>query len=141
MLCAIIISVLICVWLTVRGLFLSLSDSVYIWGHEHDEARGGKRWHEMSLKVANEASIGLSGELDILPPGLKRYQCSLCDYSNDRLFNFQRHMRRHTGEMFVCELCGVRYNCKYMMTKHKRKEHPQHVDSSAPELGAANSHV
>ena len=65
MLCAIIISVLICVWLTVRGLFLSLSDSVYIWGHEHDEARGGKRWHEMSLKVANEASIGLSGELDL----------------------------------------------------------------------------
>lgn len=139
--CAVIISVLISMslfvsmWLAVRGLFLSLSDSVCILGHEH-EARGGKWWHEMSFKVASEGSFGLSGELDILPQGLKRYQCSLCDYSNDRLFNFQRHMRRHTGEMFVCDLCGARYNCKYMLTKHKRKEHShlsQHVDAATPE--------
>lgn len=80
----------------------------------------------MNLGFTSKGSKNSQSEgHDFFRPKLKHYQCNQCDYSNNRLFNFTRHMRRHTGEMFECELCGVRYNCKYMMTKHNRNVHPQ----------------
>lgn len=32
-------------------------------------------------------------------------------------------MRRHTGELFQCDICGLQYNCKYVLQKHKECKH------------------
>lgn len=53
----------------------------------------------------------------------KVYTCSICNYSAPRMDNYKRHMRRHTGQMFECDVCGVRYNCKYGLQKHKEAKH------------------
>lgn len=53
----------------------------------------------------------------------KKYHCSSCGYSVDRLDNYKRHMRRHTGEMFQCDSCGLQYNSKYRLQKHIEQKH------------------
>lgn len=32
-------------------------------------------------------------------------------------------MRLHTGNLFQCDLCGLKYNTKYMLQFHKEKKH------------------
>ena len=53
----------------------------------------------------------------------KKYTCSMCGYSVSRLDNFKRHMRRHTGQMHQCDVCGAQFVCKYGMQKHKEQKH------------------
>ncbi|KAK7481242.1 hypothetical protein BaRGS_00027502 [Batillaria attramentaria] len=53
----------------------------------------------------------------------KIFKCALCGYSNSRFFNYKRHMRCHTGDMFQCDLCGLQYTCKYRLQKHKELKH------------------
>ena len=53
----------------------------------------------------------------------KKYTCSMCGYSVSRLDNYKRHMRRHTGQMHQCDVCGAQFVCKYGMQKHKEQKH------------------
>lgn len=59
----------------------------------------------------------------------KRYTCTICDYSVPRLDNFKRHMRRHTGQMHQCDICGAQFVCRYGMQKHKEQKHSVGFDS------------
>lgn len=53
----------------------------------------------------------------------KTFFCSHCRYSSTRLDNYKRHMRRHTGQLFQCEICHVQFNCRYYLQKHKLNKH------------------
>lgn len=55
--------------------------------------------------------------------GIKTYTCHICKYSTTYLTNYKRHMRRHTGQLFRCEVCGVQYNCRYYLQKHILRNH------------------
>ncbi|KAL8586388.1 hypothetical protein ACOMHN_023003 [Nucella lapillus] len=62
---------------------------------------------------------------------IKTYTCHICKYSSTYLTNFKRHMRRHTGQLFRCEVCGVQYNCRYYLQKHILRNHGSHQQSPA----------
>lgn len=53
----------------------------------------------------------------------KAFSCHLCRYSVDRADSLSRHMKLHTGDLYVCGECGTRYNSKYNLKKHQQKKH------------------
>lgn len=56
--------------------------------------------------------------------GQKRtIKCSICDKVLSRLDSYKRHMRCHTGHLFECHICGLKYNSKYMLRLHKETKH------------------
>jgi hypothetical protein len=38
--------------------------------------------------------------------GKKWFKCTLCAYSNNRFFNFNRHFESHLGVKEQCDICG-----------------------------------
>ena len=54
------------------------------------------------------------------PLGRKKYnyKCQLCDYTNNRVFNFKRHLRRHSDIASQCDICGGYFR---WLDKHKKK--------------------
>ena len=67
---------------------------------------------------------------------IKTYTCQICKYSTTYLTNYKRHMRRHTGQLFRCDVCGVQYNCRYYLQKHILRNHGSQPPA-APEAGAS----
>ena len=53
-----------------------------------------------------------------LPPPKGGYRCELCDYRTNRLSNFKRHQRCHTGDFFRCYLCPRRFSEKLKLSYH-----------------------
>lgn len=51
------------------------------------------------------------------------YTCGYCHHSFARIDNYKRHMRCHTGQLFKCDMCELRYNTKYRLQKHKESKH------------------
>lgn len=52
-----------------------------------------------------------------------RYACDVCIYFTNRIDNYRRHMRKHTGEMFQCDVCGIQSSCRHYLQKHKQQKH------------------
>ena len=86
---------------------------------------------------SKESAVG-TGAMEI-----KNYTCSVCKYTTTYLTNYKRHMRRHTGQLFRCEVCGVQYNCRYYLQKHILRNHgsPAERDGSytSQSLNSTNS--
>ena len=43
-------------------------------------------------------------------------------------------MRKHTGEMFPCDLCNWKGTCRWKLQKHKEKKHGLVIDVSSSTL-------
>ena len=61
----------------------------------------------------------------------KKYECAICGFATDRLFNFKRHINVHNDnatakqKKFVCTHCGKQFETISGLTRHSRKIHTQ----------------
>lgn len=78
----------------------------------------------------------MSGNMLTNSLGQKTFTCPICKYSSTYSTNFKRHMRRHTGQLFRCEACGLAYNCRYYLQKHILRMHGSDQPVSDREYGS-----
>lgn len=102
---------------TQERLFVFLSDLVW---EDEQNVRHKNKWYPHPSAQNDSANIVGSQTSDV---HLKKFTCNVCNYSVNRLDNYKRHMRRHTGQMFTCGVCGVLYNCRYGLQKHIKQKH------------------
>ncbi|XP_045078719.1 zinc finger protein 2 homolog isoform X2 [Coregonus clupeaformis] len=53
----------------------------------------------------------------------KRYTCEICGKTETKKARMTSHMRRHTGMPFNCDICGEKFQCQKLLTRHKRSNH------------------
>ena len=93
------------------GCFHLLSDM--FWSLDTSSLRHGLLLKKIKTNYSRQNGQGLP----------KAHVCHLCAFSTIYLTNFKRHMRRHTGQLFGCKFCGMKYNCRYYLHKHTLKNH------------------
>lgn len=54
---------------------------------------------------------------------VRTHSCPVCGLQISHRKNVRRHMRKHTGEMFFCELCDWKGTCRWKMQKHRERKH------------------
>ena len=48
-------------------------------------------------------------------------------------------MRRHTGQLFCCDVCGVKYNCRYYLQKHILRNHGVQSQGQSSEVSGSGA--
>ncbi|GFO13616.1 Zinc finger protein [Plakobranchus ocellatus] len=66
----------------------------------------------------------------------RTYNCPICGLVISHRKNVRRHMRKHTGEMFFCDMCDWRGTCRWKMQKHRERKHnsPSILQQDSPSL-------
>ncbi|XP_047492022.1 zinc finger protein 69-like [Penaeus chinensis] len=55
---------------------------------------------------------------------MRSYECSFCNYRSFKRFNYERHMRTHTGERpYSCPHCPYRATRKISVDQHMIRHH------------------
>lgn len=54
---------------------------------------------------------------------LDTFKCEYCSRRFAQGNDLKSHIRRHTGERYVCNICGASFIQTYLLTHHKKDEH------------------
>ncbi|XP_036789785.1 zinc finger protein 221-like isoform X3 [Oncorhynchus mykiss] len=93
---------------------------------ERSQSSGGSK--ELGLDdFKTEPSPLLVSAEDAAPPIKKkydkRYTCEICGKTENKKARMTSHMRKHTGLPFNCDICGEKFQCQKLLTRHKRFNH------------------
>lgn len=66
--------------------------------------------------------------------GEKPYKCSYCEAAFTQNNDLKTHIRRHTGERFLCDICNEKFLMHYLLSKHKRIVHGINIPPAKPIL-------
>ena len=58
------------------------------------------------------------------------FRCTVCGYTTIKRYHMNRHLRKHSGELFHCSLCPQKFYEKCMLTSHVLRHYRVAAQSS-----------
>ncbi|XP_038837727.1 zinc finger protein 84-like isoform X3 [Salvelinus namaycush] len=93
---------------------------------ERSPASGGSRELGLDDFKTEQSPLLVSAEDAPAPTKKKydkRYSCEICGKTENKKARMTSHMRKHTGLPFNCDICGEKFQCQKLLTRHKRFNH------------------